>query len=129
MPNHSVILICAEHCRRAAIAENELVPRLKAAMREALSFPEVLSPVTDDELMKGAFLAVWDISDEADRARLDIELQNLNALCALVSGIPVDVSQVPVNENPIGLLNIWRQINPIPHTSRPIPRGSLNANN
>lgn len=49
-------------------------------------------------------------SSPEEQERINAELHNLQMVGAAVAGIPVDFSALGVDEEPIGLLRIWREV-------------------
>lgn len=107
LPNNILIaLIDIE--QTVKIHEDEpLEDRLRAAMGTAKDHYMLR---TDDEMVQAAMEGVARTADDAERTRLEEELERLNTLSAVLSGVPVDFGQVTEPENPIGVLKLWREV-------------------
>ena len=104
----NLILLVMAGARRAINPDQSLEERLRASMGACKNHFMVND---EDTQFKAAVAAVHELStDEDERRRIRVELNGLAALSALLSGVPVDVSQVETNDEPIGLSKIWREV-------------------
>jgi hypothetical protein len=63
-----------------------------------------------EDQFQGAVCAIYELASEEDKPRIKEELHLIRSLSALLTGIPVDLGQVPTIENPIGLMKRWNEI-------------------
>ena len=85
-----------------------LEDKLRAAMKEGHDY----WASTDDDLRLrasvGAVISGMD-RDSDDYQRIILELQNLRALGAALSGVPVAFDQIEPMENPVGIVKLWEE--------------------
>lgn len=99
----SIVMI---ECRAAASGATTLEGRIKAAFKSACNHWMVLD---DNQRFQGAVAAVWDLSDDETKSRIEGEMKSLRTLSAICSGVPVDFAQIETPQNPIGLLGKWHE--------------------
>lgn len=104
--NNVMLSLVATECREAARSADTLDDRIKAAFKAARNHWMVRD---ENEQFQGAVAGIYELSDETDRERIKMEMDGLRALSALFSGVPVDMSQIPIPEKPIGLLKTWKE--------------------
>jgi hypothetical protein len=81
--------------------------KIDAAMRCAKNHWLVTNK---DDRFRGAIAAIYELADEPTKARIMAEVDDMRNLSALISGIPIDVSQIKPSKNPLGLLRRWNEI-------------------
>ncbi len=103
----TMVSIAAQTAKSVAEKEDTLEGKLRAAMKDTLHF----WLTTDEDIrFRGAVGAVLLCCSEEEKERLEEELKGLRAISAMTSGVPVDISQVNVPENPIQLLKLWKEV-------------------
>lgn len=88
-------------------AEGTLEDRLRSAMTKG---KDQWMITDDDERFRASVGAVLISATEDERQRLTEELRALQSFGALVNGMPIDITRIEVPENPVGLLNLWREV-------------------
>lgn len=101
-----MLALVATEAREAIKNETTLENRLRTAMKAAANHWMVLDR---DTQFRGAVAAVYEVSDEDDRQRIEQELDALKFINAMLSGVPVDMDRRPKAENPIGLTKLWTE--------------------
>lgn len=86
--------------------EMSLEDRLRAAMGCGRDHWMVTD---EDERFRASVGAVLLSANEDERERIAVELRGLRDLSALLNGVPVDVTRIERQENPIGLMRIWKE--------------------
>lgn len=67
--------------------------------------------VTDPEKQyRAAVGAVYTLASEDERERIEAEMQSLNALNAMLSGLPIDLDRVETPDDPIGIMKLWYEV-------------------
>ena len=102
----SLLIVIAE-AKSAAESKDTLEEKLTAAMNAARNHWMVLD---EDKQFRGAIGAVMLLVDNETRERIELEMKSLNALSAMLSGVPIDIERVEVPEDPIGLLKMWKDL-------------------
>ncbi len=97
------------------IDEPDLAERIKACMRETVNHWMVL----DEEMQfRGALAAAMVLSEAEDEGRIKAALKPLQAIAALMSGVPVDLDRVVREQeeakedghDPIPLRQLWDDV-------------------
>ena len=101
------LMIVIAEAKSAAEGKDTLEDKLTAAMNSARNHWMVLD---EDKQFRGAVGAVMLLVDDETKRRLELEMKSLNALSAMISGVPVDIEQIEVSEDPIGLLKMWKEL-------------------
>jgi hypothetical protein len=84
---------------------------LEERCRKAMKIGQNHWMITDeDERFRASVGAVILASNDEERERISSELAGLRMLSAAISGVPVDFDQLPTQENPVGLMKIWREL-------------------
>lgn len=101
-------MIAVTEAEEAAKKKKYLVEKVRAAM-EVTNHHWML---TDDDLRFKAAVAGTIMSCEKDCEReiLSKEIKALNSLSALLSGVPVDLSQIEMPKTTVGLMQLWIEI-------------------
>ena len=95
--------------------EPDLAERIKACMRKTVDHWMVM----DEEMQfKGALAAAMVRSETGDRERIEASLKPLQALGALMSGVPVDLGRVvqeqeeakEAGHEPMPLTQLWADV-------------------
>lgn len=108
MSNDTLLALVMHECKPAIIDTDSLEDRCRASMKAAKGH----WMVTDEETQfKGAVAAVYAAStDNDEKERIRLELENLAHLAALLSGIHIDFDAVHDIENPILLRKLWQEV-------------------
>ncbi len=101
------LMIVIAEAKSAAEGEDTLEDKLTAAMNSARNHWMVLD---EDKQFRGAVGAVMLLVDDEDKHRLELEMKALNALSALMSGVPIDIDTIEVSDDPIGLMKMWKDL-------------------
>lgn len=101
------LMIVIAEAKSAAEGKDTLEDKLTAAMNSARNHWMVLD---EDKQFRGAVGAVMLLVDDETRERIEIEMKTLNAMSAMISGVPIDIERVEVPEDPIGLLKMWKDL-------------------
>jgi hypothetical protein len=101
-------MIAVTEATNAAKRKVALIEKVAAAMKVTCNH----WMLTDDTLRFKAAVggAIIACTSSEDRERLVKEMKGLNALSALLTGVPVDFDKVEISENPIGLMGLWGNI-------------------
>lgn len=110
-PIHFALVVTTS--KHAAEKETTLEGRIVAAMRDARSH----FMVTDEETrFAGAVGAVYELSNDEDKARIAAELAALHELSNVLNGVqPAADAILAVKEqcaHPIGLIKYWNELGP-----------------
>ena len=66
--------------------------------------------VTDAETQfAGAACALYEVADEEQKEIIKTELKIMHTLKAMLSGVPVDLDNLPKLENPLGLQKLFQE--------------------
>lgn len=110
-PRETSILIAAATARDMVDTSKPLEEQFRVAMNITKDF---WMTTEEDVHFRGAVFAVIQANkDNPDvTERINIEMKSINALSALMGGVPVDVERAlpPESHKPIGLLALWREI-------------------
>lgn len=103
-----VLAIACHEAKCEAEKFTSVEDMLRAAMKAMTS----LWVSTDDDLrfrasVGGVLMVLDERGDLENTSRINIELEALRSLSALLSGVPVDMERVVMPENPIGLMKRW----------------------
>jgi len=89
-------------------SEDSLEDRCRAAMKACYRHWMVTD---EDTQFKGAVAAVYAATDDPDeKDRIEVELNSLRDLAALLPGVPVDIDSIHSPEHPIGLRKMWLEV-------------------
>lgn len=102
----SMILVFAE-AKAAAKDAPDLDSRIQAAMKAAKNH---WLTADENKQFGAAVAAIRDLSDDETKERIDEELRGLQALSALLSGVPVNMEAVSMATEPLGLMKIWKEL-------------------
>ncbi len=97
------------------IDEPDLAERIKACMRRTYDHWMVID---EDMQFRGALAAAMVLSETGDREHIQASLKPLQALSALMSGVPVDLDRVvreqeaakEAGQEPIPLRKLWDDV-------------------
>lgn len=107
------IQLAATPARRAIPADKPLAERVQFAMRYVRANERDLffmsANPSDDLKFRTALAAVMLAGNDEDRDILNRSLQPLRMLSAMVSGIPVDLSQFTVPDDVLPLMKLWHE--------------------
>ena len=107
-----MLSIVAAECRGPCANEPDLLERIKKAMQPVANGHWM---VTDDDLcFRGAVAGVLmdPETTEDDKRRITFTLEQLHAIGAMISGIPVDVERAldnPDEIEPLPLIKLWHE--------------------
>ncbi len=110
--NDNLLAIIATECKSACAHQPDLLERIKKAMAPVANGHWM---VTDDDLcFRGAVAGVLMDSEttEDDKRRITFTLEQLHAIGAMISGIPVDVERAldnPDEIEPLPLIKLWHE--------------------
>ncbi len=108
IPN--TMLIDINILERQLSKEGSLEDRIKEAMKLVKSRRSgLMFAVTFDQQFRTAIGGVILHASEEERARITLEMRVLGSLSAAIEGLPIDLSQIPEPEKPIGLLKLWHE--------------------
>jgi len=102
-----VMAIAVTEAKAAAENETTLEGRVKKAM-ETTKHHWMLTD--EGGQFNAAVAAAMLLGSEEEKARLQMEFSQLQALNAAISGVPVDFGQMEPMEKPVGLMKIWKEI-------------------
>jgi hypothetical protein len=104
----TVILLMVAEVKERINPEYSLEDRLRTAME--ITYHHWTT--TDlDKQFKGAVAGVYSATeDEDERLRIQLELETLRDLSAMLSGVPINFDAIKPLENPIGLMKLWREV-------------------
>ena len=113
MANEALLSIIVAECQN--VDEPDLIERVKACMRRANDHWMVTD---EEEQFKGALAAAMVLSETGDQERIKSSLKPLQAIGALMSGVPVDLERVlreqeeakESGHEPIPLRKLWGDI-------------------
>jgi len=102
------LMLVANEAENACKGEPDLRSKCVAAMKAARNHWMVTD---DDKQFRGAIAGVMMAVGEgsAEYESLKVEVGAIKAMNALFSGVPVDISQIPLPENPVGLIKLWQE--------------------
>ena len=103
------VALVAMEAGKVVRSSDTLEDRFRAAMKKASSHWMVVDP---DLQFQGAVAAVYELASEEERERITAELAAMRFVSAMFAGVPVDFESAPVVENRIGLVDLWREVNP-----------------
>ena len=106
MSDNLLMLVMVE-ARGAIKPEDSLEDRCRSAMKVSAHHWMVLD---QDVQFRAAIAAVYESATDDEQERIKDELDNLRALNAMMTGVPVDFDNVKPVENPIGLNKMWREV-------------------
>ena len=93
--------------KRVAEGADTLEDKLIAAMNETRNHWMVTD---EDKQFRAAVGAVMLLVDDDTRYQIELEMKTLNALSAMISGVPVDIENIETPDEPIGLMKIWKEL-------------------
>jgi hypothetical protein len=101
------VMIVVTEAKAAADKHDDLDQKIEAAMTVAKNHWMVLD---ENKQFQGAIGGILLSVDEETQERINAEMASLNILSAMMTGVPVDLEQVKVPENPIGLMKRWKEL-------------------
>ena len=110
--NNNLLSIVAAECQGPCANEPDLLERIKKAMQPVANGHWM---VTDDDLcLRGALAAVLldPETTEDDKQRITFTLEQMCAINAMMTGVPVDVEQALANPDeiePVPLIKLWHE--------------------
>lgn len=103
--NNAVVQICAVEAKEDADKVDGLKEKVAAAMKSARNH---WMCVDADEQLQAALSAAYASAKEEDKPALKLEIDALRIMNAMFTGVPVDFEQVKFPENPIGIVQMWK---------------------
>ena len=79
--------------------------RMKAATESAKQF--FMNPTMDEQFLGAVGALLTTVRSEEEKDRITKELKSIQALGAVIAGVPVDFEKAVNLENPIGLMGIF----------------------
>lgn len=105
--NNNLLMIAVTEAKAAAGKETTLEGRLRAAMEATKNHWVVTS---EDDRFRAAVAGVMLLSNDEEKERIKLEIDQIRMLGAAFSGIPVDFAVVKPLDNPIGLMKMWGKV-------------------
>ena len=81
------VLIAASVAKDAARNQGDIKSKFRAAFEELKEF---WLPINDDEKIRAAIVAVYELSTEEEKALIETEITGLKIISAMMDGVPVD---------------------------------------
>lgn len=85
-----------------------LEDRLRAAMKA--TYRHWMATDEDVQLRAALGGVLLACEDDAEKARLHAEIEQLRLLGAMLSGLPIDPEAIKPLEEPIGVVRLWREV-------------------
>lgn len=103
----NMVMIGAQmiHAEAKIKLEDSIEDRLKAAMKVGRNHWMITD---EDQRFRASCGAVLLDATEEERERIGDELHNLRVLNALITGVSSNIDAMREQENPIGLLKLWK---------------------
>ena len=108
----AMLSIVAAECKDPCANESDLLERIKKAMKPVANGHWMV--MDEDMCMRGALAAVLldPETTEDDKRRITFTLEQLHAIGAMISGVPVDVERAldnPDEIEPVPLVKLWHE--------------------
>ncbi len=103
----NTILIAITEIKQGIDSSDSIENRFRTAMIQAKNHWLV---VDEDGQLRAAIGAVLVTATEDEKERIHAELDVIKALSAATTGVPVDFDALKMSGNPIGILNLWREL-------------------
>lgn len=103
----ATLMIGITEAQNAADEHNKLEDKIDAAMNATINHWMILD---EDKQFRAAVGGLILSVDEEIRERIKKEMESIRAMSAMMSGVPVDIEQVDVDFEFLGLLKRWKEL-------------------
>ena len=104
----ATLMIGITEAQLAADDYDKLEEKIDAAMNATINHWMILDEDKQFQAAVGGLLL--SVKDEETRERITKEMKSIRALSAAISGVPVDIEQVDIDFEFLGLLKRWKEL-------------------
>ena len=104
----ATLMIGITEAQNAADEHDKLEDKIDAAMNATVNHWMILDETKQFQAAVGGL--ILSVEDEKTRERITKEMKSISALSAVMSGVPVDLEQVDIDFEFLGLLKRWKEL-------------------